>query len=368
MYRLVVIDDEYIVVEGIKAMIARQKLDYEVVGWAYDGIHGLEIIRKYTPDLIITDIRIPGMDGLSMIEAAKDFCPDAAYVVISGYTEFEYARKALQLGVMGYIDKPISMEKLNSVLGRVEKDCFQTREQKNAYEMSRLKMEKLNRIQEESISSLVEGNVGKFYRCTGQTLQELEDLFPDDFEFRREVYKYLSVLCDILLENKKEIARENLVSFHEMEKKTKREKIHGYAEIIISDIGKYIEADKTGSRHGAVLELLAYIEQHYNEDIGLNELSEIAQMSTAYLSVLFKSEVGMSYVKYLTGLRLKKAKELLKAGHKVYEVSEMTGYHNYRYFSDTFKKYVGQTPHAYKMQVWCTEQKECEEDEVNPIS
>ena len=57
MYRLIVIDDEYIVVEGIKAMIGRQKLDYEVVGWAYDGIHGLDIIGKYKPDLVITDIQ-----------------------------------------------------------------------------------------------------------------------------------------------------------------------------------------------------------------------------------------------------------------------------------------------------------------------
>ena len=74
MYRLVVIDDEYIVVEGIKAMIARKKLNYEVVGWAYDGIHGLEVVQKEKPDLVITDIRIPGLDGLSLIEEARESC------------------------------------------------------------------------------------------------------------------------------------------------------------------------------------------------------------------------------------------------------------------------------------------------------
>ena len=146
--------------------------------------------------------------------------------------------------------------------------------------------------------------MGKFYRCTKDTLKEMEELYSENLEFRREVYKYLCVLCDIFLENRTEIARESLVSFHEMEKKSGREEIHAYAASIISDIGKHIEADKTGSRHGTVLGLLTYIEQHYNEDIGLNELAEMAQMSTAYLSVLFKSEVGMSYVKYLTNLRL----------------------------------------------------------------
>ena len=72
MYRLVVIDDEYIVVQGIKALISRLKLDYEVVGAAYDGIQGLEVIRSEKPDVVITDIRIPGLDGLSVIEAAKE--------------------------------------------------------------------------------------------------------------------------------------------------------------------------------------------------------------------------------------------------------------------------------------------------------
>ncbi|MDO4650102.1 MAG: helix-turn-helix transcriptional regulator, partial [Eubacteriales bacterium] len=80
----------------------------------------------------------------------------------------------------------------------------------------------------------------------------------------------------------------------------------------------------------------------------LNELADRARMSTAYLSVLFKSEVGTSFIKYLTELRIKKAKGLLKQGLKVKDVSEQVGYSNYRYFCDIFKKYTGQTPHEYK--------------------
>ena len=102
MYRLVVIDDEYIVVQGIKALISRLKLDYEVVGAAYDGIQGLEVIRSEKPDVVITDIRIPGLDGLSVIEAAKEECPDTYFIVISGYSEFVYAQRALTLGYCWY--------------------------------------------------------------------------------------------------------------------------------------------------------------------------------------------------------------------------------------------------------------------------
>lgn len=120
MYRLVVIDDEYIVVQGIKALLSRLKLDYEVVGAAYDGIQGLEVIRNEKPDVVITDIRIPGLDGLSVIETAKDECPDTNFIVISGYSEFAYAQRALTLGVKDYIDKPVTAEKLKNALARVE--------------------------------------------------------------------------------------------------------------------------------------------------------------------------------------------------------------------------------------------------------
>ena len=99
MYRLVVIDDEYIVVQGIKALISRLKLDYEVVGAAYDGIQGLEVIRSEKPDVVNTDIRIPGLDGLSVIEAAQDEWPDPECIVIWGACAFGYAQRARPLGV-----------------------------------------------------------------------------------------------------------------------------------------------------------------------------------------------------------------------------------------------------------------------------
>ena len=112
---------------------------------------------------------------------------------------------------------------------------------------------------------------------------------------------------------------------------------------------------QTGSKHRVILELLTYLDEHYDQDIGLSELADRAGMSTAYLSVLFKTEVGTSYVKYLTDLRIKKAKKLLQDGYKVNEVSEMVGYNNYRYFCDIFKKHEGMTPNEYKGNVWKAE-------------
>lgn len=353
MHRLVVIDDEYIVVEGIRALISRLKLDYEVTGAAYDGIHGLEIVQRIKPDVVITDIRIPGMDGLSLIEAAKEFCPDTVFIVISGYSEFVYAQRALSLGVKGYIDKPITAEKLKDVFDRIEKE--RKRIQHEDTEKSRKKREKYEELQailEVGIRSVADGDSEGFRRYSRQVAERLRVLYPEHLEFRREFYKHLCVLSDVLIESRKQIERASLVSFQEMEKCNSFEKVQEYGKRVLSDIEKHLTADQTGSSHRVILEILNYLEDHYQEDIGLGELADRSGMSTAYLSVLFKSEVGTSYVKYLTDLRMKKAKKLLQDGYKVHEVSELIGYNNYRYFCDIFKKHEGMTPNEYKGKVW----------------
>lgn len=340
MTRIVVIDDEYLVVEGIKALLSRQQNDYQVVGWAYDGIEGLSVVREKQPDLVITDIRIPGMDGLSLIETAKEFCPDTTFVVISGYTEFEYARRALRLGVKGYIDKPVSREKLFDVLDDVRKDDGY----RSAHEIERL--------QDAGIQGLTRNDKELFLGSSRKVLVLLKEYYPDPADLRRESYKYLCLSGDILMEEQPQADREEMASYKDMEKQNTADEILRYSEKVLQNIARYMKAYQTGSSHRTILEVLEYIDQHYQEDISLNELALKARMSTAYLSVLFKAEVGQSFIKYLTGLRLKKAKSLLKEGYKVKEVSEMVGYINYRYFCDIFKKHVGQTPHEYKENVW----------------
>lgn len=163
MYRLVVIDDEYIVVQGIKALISRLKLDYEVVGAAYDGIQGLEVIRSEKPDVVITDIRIPGLDGLSVIEAAKEECPDTYFIVISGYSEFVYAQRALTLGVKDYIDKPVTADKLKNALTRIEDEWAKTRHEDNRKaQANREKFLELERIFESSVKCITDCDAAAF--------------------------------------------------------------------------------------------------------------------------------------------------------------------------------------------------------------
>lgn len=345
MHRMVVIDDEYIVVEGIKAILERKKLNCEVVGFAYNGIDALDVIAKKKPDIVITDIRMPGLDGLSLIEACQEFLPDTNYIVISGYTEFEYARKALSLGVKDYLDKPVTIEKVMDVIERIDK----TEGGKNYLR------KQIAELMDEIVNNAISRDRIKMSETVHKYLQSLSE-YSDDFNYyKQEIFKMLAVVLEIYNDQIQETDKKYQVSYSEIEEWKDRTDANNYVERKFIQIAETIQGERVGSNHRIIKQILCFIEENYNKDIGLNELADMVGMNPAYLSILFRDEVGVSYVKYLTELRIKHAKNYLDAGHKVCEVSEMVGYNNYRYFCDIFKKHVGQTPNEYK---GCTRRRE----------
>jgi two-component system, response regulator YesN len=122
MYKLMVIDDEQIIREGIIHSLVNCKIGFEVVGEAANGKQALEMIPEMMPDIIITDICMPLLNGIEFIEIAKSINPDIKVVIISGYDDFEYAQKALRLGVYDYLLKPVQAEKLISILVQVKEE------------------------------------------------------------------------------------------------------------------------------------------------------------------------------------------------------------------------------------------------------
>ncbi len=107
--RIVIAEDEPKSREGLINIIHRFT-DYEIVGVADDGIEGLELVLKMKPDLVISDIKMPGLDGLGMLEKIKEKQMDVQAVLLTGYSQFEYARKALRLQVVEYILKPLEID------------------------------------------------------------------------------------------------------------------------------------------------------------------------------------------------------------------------------------------------------------------
>ena len=145
------------------------------------------------------------------------------------------------------------------------------------------------------------------------------------------------------------------VSFQEMAKCQSIEAVQAYGESVLSDISKHLTADQTGSKHRVILELLTYLDEHYDQDIGLSELADRAGMSTAYLSVLFKTEVGTSYVKYLTDLRIKRRRSCCRMDIRLMKSVKWWDIIITDISVIFLKNSEGMTPNEYKGNVWKAE-------------
>lgn len=126
VYRVVVVDDESIAVKAICRVIEKNCPQFKVVGTAGDGEEALDVIRRTSPDLVLTDIAMPIMNGLEMVRQAGAEVPDLCFVVISGYQDFEYMQEAIRNGVLDYLTKPIVPSQMLPTMKNIEKKlrCF----------------------------------------------------------------------------------------------------------------------------------------------------------------------------------------------------------------------------------------------------
>jgi two-component system response regulator YesN len=127
MLKVVLVDDEEIIRDGLLAAVPWEDMGFHVVGQAEDGEQALQVIEDTHPDVVITDIKMPFIDGLQLIESIKPKYPDLYIVIISGHDEFQYAQKAIKLGAFDYILKPIELEYLVNLLHKLRDDNEQRR-------------------------------------------------------------------------------------------------------------------------------------------------------------------------------------------------------------------------------------------------
>ncbi|MFD0712435.1 response regulator [Paenibacillus sp. GCM10027626] len=138
MNTVLIVDDEPIIREGIKNKIEWEALGLKLSAEAEDGIDALACLEQELPTIMLTDIRMPELDGLQLVQEAKRKWPDLICVIVSGYHDFEYARQAIKYGVQDYVLKPVNDKELNRLLGELLERHKEQADEKNDLQLTRL--------------------------------------------------------------------------------------------------------------------------------------------------------------------------------------------------------------------------------------
>lgn len=525
MYKVMIVDDEWLVQEGLKVSLESNFPNIEIVGMASSGREAIEMSAQKQPDIILMDIKMPGINGIEAIENIKRRLQYTKFVIISAYEQFDFAKQAVELGVSHYILKPINQEKLIEVMQRILFELKNEKAQRKKVIENREKLEKalpvlekgfvysmlLNRdfkseikkykdlfnidrqqgfvfviefdrsdeermmteITMDSLYPKVQNAVK--YKCKSvvgpiimnrMTIVVFEPIYEFEYEQRvhamdlvKGVKQTLNDIADVdihigigsccsleKIKNSLEeanyalskIDKEDILHYNDISDVTD-ETVYTYTEIkddetqiinlmengkkeellqavgrFFRKVGEKFQGDETDLKNvvtelmvmvlsssyrnnmpesvvgystylseirrlehrvqlenwclrkiehiseqmhdqknshisNVILKAKDYIDNHFNEDIGLNQVSKEVSISPQYFSSIFKEEMGMNFVEYLREKRIEVAKELLRSKrYSVKEICYEIGYNDPNYFSRLFKKIVGVSPTEYK--------------------
>ncbi|OPH58665.1 DNA-binding response regulator [Paenibacillus ferrarius] len=135
MYKVLLVDDERMILEGISTIVDWQSVGTELIGTARNGLEAYDFVAEHAPDIIISDIRMPGMDGLQLVAKVKETHPHTRFIMLSGFDEFEYAQIAMQYGVKHYLLKPCNENSILNALREIVAE-YQMEESKEGFVQS----------------------------------------------------------------------------------------------------------------------------------------------------------------------------------------------------------------------------------------
>ncbi|MCK5128807.1 MAG: response regulator [Clostridiales bacterium] len=350
MYRVIIADDDFLFRKNLRSTIDWKAYDMCISGEASNGQEALDLINEVKPDIVVCDIKMPILDGMDVLKRLKN-TRLLKFIILSGYDSFEFAKQAIKYGAFDYALKPLNAEELSGILLRalesLNKDKNRYKENiKHNIEIRRLIVEEyesliIHLIESRDISSICE-YIDSYY-CEMHIevkIDNLDNSFTEFMVIADKACRMFKINTAVIFE-KFQISS----SFSRNESnETEAETIKNVFKEIVSQI----ITTKNSECKKIVYEVIDYIEENYVEKISLESIAKRYFINPSYFSQIFKSNVNENFSCYLINTRIKKAQELLLLEKfKVYQISEMVGYDNEKYFFQIFKKYTGLTPMEY---------------------
>ncbi|MCC3356319.1 response regulator [Bacillus sp. REN16] len=270
--KVIVVDDELFERKAITKIIKTECADVEVIDEASNGRIAIEKATQHEPDIMLMDIKMPGIDGVEAVRRIKQLHPHIKFIMVSAFNTFEYAKEVMQQGVKEYILKPSSKADILAAIGRVKAEIEEERREEEAQTELKSRMKELLALaQKEGITSISE-----------------------EHPHSTELWKNKQI-------------------------------------------------------HGLLAKAKKYIDLRYRESVTLEEVAEYVELSPHHFSKLFKEKMGVTFIDYVTTIRVNHAKREMDDPSKSFkEICFSVGYKDPNYFSRVFKKYTGMSPSEYR--------------------
>lgn len=391
--RILLVDDEDIVLQGLSMLINSRYPDFEIKT-ASNGKLAIDIIDKYIPDIVVVDVRMPVMDGLELCQRLKNMNHRAKKIIISGYKDFEYARKAIEVNAESYILKPISQEKFLDVFKRIVED-IEVEERKEKVDVKkkilaeRKALEDLLRFEESDLNNQKLKNIEEVLTFDAPFLIGVIRIDDADIikqDVKKELLPDIStkargIVEDFISNSKIHITfTENNYSEYVFLASTSKSSAETILKELSLAINKELHVSSIYAASRPIPSLLN-IKTAYKECITslkiplinskcesehivykamdiiskrfkyvtLNTVAEELNISPTYLSRLLKKSTGHNFKDIVTEKRIRVAKILLRnSAMKTFEIAERIGYSDPKYFFKMFKKKTGVTPVEYR--------------------
>ncbi|MBP2666500.1 MAG: two component transcriptional regulator, AraC family [Firmicutes bacterium] len=358
MYNVLIVDDSDIVCRQLK----RLKLwggdlsGFVIAAEAHNGQAALERLRAEKFDLVITDIRMPKVNGVELLVKITEEKLAPCVVFLSEFSEFRYAKQGLVYGAFDYLVKPVKLEDVRDLLVRVRSRLLLVKREE----------QKLNHAIKSAVSWMPEDEISqmKMYLKSGS---------PKTIAVAEAIADRVEVFCtgdalkaDILIKDiLRDLVSEVLTEFYWMDKYVglrllvesfadRAEKFGStktaFASAVKELCAKVVQFSPP-QEHGAIVrETTRYILENIDERISVRDIATALYINRTYMSEVFKEKMGITVGEYLTGIKMARAQGLLSdSGLRTVDVAERLGYSDANYFSHQFKQQVGMSIDEYRI-------------------
>lgn len=359
MISVLVVDDEKLVRDTLHRFIDWKNLGVDAVYEAENGMRALAIMEAHYPSIVISDIKMPHMNGMEFAELIRKRYPNSRLIFLSGYSDKVYLKNAIYLHADAYIEKPLNLNEIVKTVGDLialykqelakrapeiyfyRGDVSEASLNQNVFQISKTEINEIGQ-------KLKSKDPSDGLRKLRKVCDEMRSCEATDPDYIRSVYSMLGLQLESAADlHGAQAAKAMSDSFIYT---VSNYRLISELETELLKIAEQFVTESLAHRADPVTKVNEYLHANYTDStLSIEKLAQNLNFNTSYLCALYKRHTGRTINAALTTLRVEQACQLLKEPtRKLYEIGACVGYPNGKYFTKVFTKELGVTPREYR--------------------